>query len=429
MRTSTPEPHQHFFESVGFRILVSRRLTLWSYLGKPALYLITYGVNIKPSVVSPTYLYIWRPRFAPISRREEGCSIVRPTNNAKGAKDGPPFAEGMPLVARCDIAPGPARPRALKPGKILFAYVKICWTHYTSWEGSHFMNKPLVAVIMGSTSDWETMKNASDVLARFGVEHENQVVSAHRTPQWLATFASKAEARGIQVIIAGAGGAAHLPGMAAAYTTLPVLGVPVESKALKGLDSLLSIVQMPAGIPVGTLAIGAAGASNAGYLAVNILATTRPELKKKLKKFREDQTAKVRRAKLSPRSPNNGATLPRLVSPERGGNTACEVRRRGKPRTYVRGGGASDIRPEHDCASRSDDRRARKRPARPHVRDRRTPDGISRPHVFARHQTRPRTGRRQGMDRILHGCGGADRIRARDRRRDVRVRKYPVDLP
>jgi 5-(carboxyamino)imidazole ribonucleotide mutase len=160
------------------------------------------------------------------------------------------------------------------------------------------MSKPLVAVIMGSTSDWETMKNASDVLARFGVEHENQVVSAHRTPQWLATFASKAESRGIQVIIAGAGGAAHLPGMTAAYTTLPVLGVPVESKALKGLDSLLSIVQMPAGIPVGTLAIGAAGASNAGHLAVNILATTRPELKKKLKQFRQDQTAKVRRAKL-----------------------------------------------------------------------------------------------------------------------------------
>jgi 5-(carboxyamino)imidazole ribonucleotide mutase len=160
------------------------------------------------------------------------------------------------------------------------------------------MSKPLVAVIMGSTSDWDTMKNASDVLARFGVEHEKEVESAHRTPQWLATYASKAEARGVQVIIAGAGGAAHLPGMTAAYTTLPVLGVPVESKALKGLDSLLSIVQMPAGIPVGSLAIGAAGAANAGYLAVNILALTRPELKRKLKKFRQDQTAKVRRSKL-----------------------------------------------------------------------------------------------------------------------------------
>jgi 5-(carboxyamino)imidazole ribonucleotide mutase len=160
------------------------------------------------------------------------------------------------------------------------------------------MNKPLVAVIMGSTSDWETMKNASEVLTRFAVAHEKQVVSAHRTPQWLASYVSKAAARGIQVIIAGAGGAAHLPGMAAAYTTLPVLGVPVESKALKGLDSLLSIVQMPAGVPVGSLAIGAAGAANAGYLAINILALARPELNKKLKKFRQDQTSQVRRAKL-----------------------------------------------------------------------------------------------------------------------------------
>ncbi len=160
------------------------------------------------------------------------------------------------------------------------------------------MNKPLVAVIMGSTSDWDTMKNASDVLTHFGVAHEKQVVSAHRTPLWLATYVTNAESRGIQVIIAGAGGAAHLPGMAAAYTTLPVLGVPVESKALRGLDSLLSIAQMPAGIPVGTLAIGPAGASNAGYLAVSILATTRYDLKKKLKKFRQDQTAKVRRSKL-----------------------------------------------------------------------------------------------------------------------------------
>ncbi len=160
------------------------------------------------------------------------------------------------------------------------------------------MNKPLVAVIMGSTSDWETMQNASAVLEKFGVPHEKQVVSAHRTPHWLAEFASKAEARGIEVIIAGAGGAAHLPGMAAAYTCLPVLGVPVESKALKGLDSLLSIVQMPAGVPVGTLAIGAAGASNAGYLAVNILATRRPDLKAKLKRFRKEQTEKVLKSKL-----------------------------------------------------------------------------------------------------------------------------------
>lgn len=158
--------------------------------------------------------------------------------------------------------------------------------------------KPLVAVIMGSTSDWETMRNASDVLKKFGVPHDKQVVSAHRTPHWLAEYVSKAEARGIEVIIAGAGGAAHLPGMAAAYTTLPVLGVPVQSKALKGLDSLLSIAQMPAGIPVGTLAIGAPGASNAGYLAVGILATRRPELKSKLKKFRQNQTATVRKSRL-----------------------------------------------------------------------------------------------------------------------------------
>lgn len=160
------------------------------------------------------------------------------------------------------------------------------------------MKKSLVAIIMGSTSDWETMKNASAVLEKFGVPHDNEVVSAHRTPRWMADFVSNAEARGIEVIIAGAGGAAHLPGMAAAYTCLPVLGVPVESKALKGLDSLLSIAQMPAGVPVGSLAIGAPGAFNAGYLAVNILALHRPVLKAKLKRFRRKQTSAVRKAKL-----------------------------------------------------------------------------------------------------------------------------------
>ncbi|MCG3205598.1 MAG: N5-carboxyaminoimidazole ribonucleotide mutase [Elusimicrobia bacterium] len=160
------------------------------------------------------------------------------------------------------------------------------------------MKKALVAVIMGSTSDWETMQNTSEVLKKFGIPHEKQVVSAHRTPHWLADYVSKAEARGIEVIIAGAGGAAHLPGMSAAYTCLPVLGVPVESRALKGMDSLLSIVQMPAGIPVGTLAIGSAGAANAGYLAVNILAINRPDLKLKLKRFRREQTEKVLKAKL-----------------------------------------------------------------------------------------------------------------------------------
>lgn len=156
------------------------------------------------------------------------------------------------------------------------------------------MSNPLVAVIMGSTSDWDTMSHAVEVLERFKVAHEKQVVSAHRTPVWMAEFAQGAEARGIQVIIAGAGGAAHLPGMVAAHTVLPVLGVPVQSATLQGLDSLLSIVQMPAGVPVGTLAIGKAGATNAGLLAVGILATSRPELRDELRRFRAEQTAKVR---------------------------------------------------------------------------------------------------------------------------------------
>ena len=147
---------------------------------------------------------------------------------------------------------------------------------------------------MGSTSDWETMSHAVEMLERFGVPYERQVVSAHRTPVWMAEFAQGAEARGIQVIIAGAGGAAHLPGMVASHTVLPVLGVPVNSAALQGLDSLLSIAQMPAGVPVGTLAIGKPGAINAGLLAVSILATTRPNLQERLRAFRAEQTAKVR---------------------------------------------------------------------------------------------------------------------------------------
>jgi 5-(carboxyamino)imidazole ribonucleotide mutase len=155
-------------------------------------------------------------------------------------------------------------------------------------------NPPLVGVIMGSKSDWETMRAAADVLAEFGVPHESQIVSAHRTPQRMAQYAAEAEGRGLEVIIAGAGGAAHLPGMVASQTVLPVLGVPVQSKALSGMDSLLSIVQMPGGIPVGTLAIGTAGAKNAGLLAVRILANTRPELRKKLHEFHERQTADVR---------------------------------------------------------------------------------------------------------------------------------------
>jgi 5-(carboxyamino)imidazole ribonucleotide mutase len=160
------------------------------------------------------------------------------------------------------------------------------------------MSHPLVAVIMGSSSDWDTMQHAADVLTQFGIEHERQIVSAHRTPVWMAEFASGAEARGIEVIIAGAGGAAHLPGMVAAHTVLPVLGVPVQSAALQGLDSLLSIVQMPGGVPVGTLAIGKAGATNAGILAVSILANSRPDLRARLREFRAGQTARVRQERL-----------------------------------------------------------------------------------------------------------------------------------
>ena len=153
--------------------------------------------------------------------------------------------------------------------------------------------RPLVGVIMGSKSDWETMRHADEALTRFGVAHECKIVSAHRTPQWMAEYAKSAEERGLAVIIAGAGGAAHLPGMVAAFTVLPVLGVPVQSQALNGLDSLLSIVQMPGGVPVGTLAIGKAGATNAALLAVRMLATTRPDLREKLRAFAAEQTEKV----------------------------------------------------------------------------------------------------------------------------------------
>lgn len=152
---------------------------------------------------------------------------------------------------------------------------------------------PLVGVIMGSKSDWETMRHADDVLTEFGVAHECRVVSAHRTPDLMRQYAHEAEGRGLEVIIAGAGGAAHLPGMVAAQTTLPVLGVPVESQVMKGLDSLYSIVQMPGGVPVATLAIGKAGARNAGLLAVSILAGSRPDLRDRLKAFREQQASKV----------------------------------------------------------------------------------------------------------------------------------------
>jgi 5-(carboxyamino)imidazole ribonucleotide mutase len=153
--------------------------------------------------------------------------------------------------------------------------------------------KPLVGIIMGSQSDWETMQHASAQLENLGVPHETSVVSAHRTPDWLFEYAESAAERGLEVIIAGAGGAAHLPGMCASKTVLPVLGVPVESRALKGLDSLLSIAQMPAGVPVGSLAVGKAGAINAALLAAAMLGAKHPEFREAYGKFREQQTRKV----------------------------------------------------------------------------------------------------------------------------------------
>ena len=155
------------------------------------------------------------------------------------------------------------------------------------------MAQPLVGIIMGSSSDWETMRHAAETLDKLGVAHETKVVSAHRTPKRLYDYASSAKERGLKIIIAGAGGAAHLPGMVASMTSLPVLGVPVESQALKGMDSLLSIVQMPAGVPVGTLAIGRAGAVNAGLLAASILAITDDELAARVERYREEQTQSV----------------------------------------------------------------------------------------------------------------------------------------
>jgi 5-(carboxyamino)imidazole ribonucleotide mutase len=158
---------------------------------------------------------------------------------------------------------------------------------------------PLVGIIMGSKSDWETMRHAADMLEQFGVAHEAKVVSAHRTPSLMAEYAAAASGRGLAVIIAGAGGAAHLPGMVASHTVVPVIGVPVQSAALSGLDSLLSIVQMPKGIPVATVAIGAPGAANAGLLAVAILATSRPDLGAKLQAYRDQLAADVGRATLT----------------------------------------------------------------------------------------------------------------------------------
>ena len=151
---------------------------------------------------------------------------------------------------------------------------------------------------MGSSSDWETMQHAAEMLDRFGVAYEKHIVSAHRTPVWMAEFADAAEGRGIEVIIAAAGGAAHLPGMVAAHTVVPVLGVPIQSAALQGLDSLLSIVQMPGGVPVGTLAIGKPGAINSALLAVSIISGSRPDLRARLRAFRTEQTDKVRQERL-----------------------------------------------------------------------------------------------------------------------------------
>lgn len=155
------------------------------------------------------------------------------------------------------------------------------------------MANALVGIIMGSKSDWDTMHHAADMLESLGIPHETRVVSAHRTPDLLFEYATSAEERGIRVIIAGAGGSAHLPGMTAAKTTIPVLGVPVDTRALKGIDSLLSIVQMPAGIPVGTLAIGKAGAINAALLAASIIGLDKPDIRERLKSFRSEQTNAV----------------------------------------------------------------------------------------------------------------------------------------
>jgi 5-(carboxyamino)imidazole ribonucleotide mutase len=153
--------------------------------------------------------------------------------------------------------------------------------------------QPLIAVLMGSKSDWETMRHAAEVLQQFEVPHECRVMSAHRTPRLVTDYVGQAESRGVQVVIAAAGGAAHLAGVVAAHTVLPVLGVPIESQSLRGLDSLLSTVQMPGGIPVGTLAIGKPGATNAALLSVAILANSRPDLREKLRRYRAEQAAKI----------------------------------------------------------------------------------------------------------------------------------------
>jgi 5-(carboxyamino)imidazole ribonucleotide mutase len=192
-------------------------------------------------------------------------------------------------IADCEIRNADFASANLKPAKTKMATRK----SKNNPKSATRNPKSLVAVLMGSKSDWDTMRATSETLAKFGVAHESHVMSAHRTPKIASDFATSADGRGIEVIVAAAGGAAHLAGVIAAHTTLPVLGVPMTS-ALNGLDSLLSTVQMPGGIPVGTLAIGKAGATNAALLAIAILANSRPELKKKLREFREEQEAKIR---------------------------------------------------------------------------------------------------------------------------------------
>ena len=205
------------------------------------------------------------------------------------------------------VATGPQRSRLTAPNPVatlpvlsVFGELKtMAKKHRSKNSKSKIRNsQSLVAVLMGSKSDWDTMRAAADTLQQFGVPHESHVMSAHRTPALASEFAATAESVGIEVIIAAAGGAAHLAGVIAAHTTLPVLGVPMKSDALNGLDSLLSTVQMPAGIPVGTLAIGKPGATNAALLAIAILANSRPALRKKLREFRAEQEKKIREVKL-----------------------------------------------------------------------------------------------------------------------------------
>ena len=187
--------------------------------------------------------------------------------------------------------------RIFGTGSLLVSVARAVMKRDEIWPMSEV--RPLVGVIMGSQSDWDTMRQADEILTQFDIPHECRIVSAHRTPAWMTEYATTAAERGLEVIVAGAGGAAHLPGMVAAQTVLPVIGVPMQSAALNGLDSLLSIVQMPKGVPVATVAIGRAGAANAGLLAVAILGTSRPELRAKLTAYREEIAAAVRRDTLS----------------------------------------------------------------------------------------------------------------------------------